>query len=85
MAAKTGSNSPGELEMTPSTRDVAVCCSNDFETSEVRCALGLTIIVLKATSPTEIEAAFVAMVRAWARRTSRPVRSSSTNAPKSLH
>ena len=49
--------------MTPSTSDVAVCCSNNSERSEVRCALGLTIIVLKATSPTEIEAAFVAMVR----------------------
>ena len=27
MASKTGVNSPGELEMTPKTSEVAVCCS----------------------------------------------------------
>ncbi len=30
MASKTGSSSPGELEMTRSTSEVAVCCSSDF-------------------------------------------------------
>ena len=29
IALKTGSSSPGELEMTFNTSDVAVCCSND--------------------------------------------------------
>src|SRR6516225_3458025 len=29
MAWNTGSSSPGELEMIPSTSDVAVCCSSD--------------------------------------------------------
>ena len=29
MAWNTGSSSPGELEMTLSTSDVAVCCSSD--------------------------------------------------------
>jgi hypothetical protein len=28
MASKTGSSSPGELLMTPSTSEVAVCCSS---------------------------------------------------------
>ena len=31
MALNTGSNSPGELEMTLSTSEVAVCCSSDSE------------------------------------------------------
>src|SRR5262249_23109808 len=31
MASKTGCNSPGELPMTPSTSEVAVCCSNASE------------------------------------------------------
>ena len=30
------SSSSGELEMTPSTSDVAVCCSKDSESSRVR-------------------------------------------------
>ena len=30
MASKTGCRSPGELEMTCSTSEVAVCCSSDF-------------------------------------------------------
>ena len=34
---KTGCSSPGELEMTLSTSDVAVCCSSDLESSRVRC------------------------------------------------
>ncbi len=36
MVLKTGSSSPGELEMTPSTSDVAVCCSNASLSSCVR-------------------------------------------------
>ena len=36
MAWKTGSSSPGELEMTLSTSEVAVCCSNDSLRSVVR-------------------------------------------------
>ena len=36
IALKTGSSSPGELEMTFSTSDVAVCCSSDSERSSVR-------------------------------------------------
>ena len=36
MASNTGSSSPGELEMTPSTSEVAVCCSSASETSLVR-------------------------------------------------
>ena len=36
MASNTGCSSPGELEMTRSTSDVAVCCSNDSESSRVR-------------------------------------------------
>ena len=36
MARNTGSNSPGELEMTLSTSDVAVCCSSDSESSPAR-------------------------------------------------
>jgi hypothetical protein len=33
----TGSSSPGELEMTCSTSEVAVCCSSASESSRVRC------------------------------------------------
>jgi hypothetical protein len=36
IAWKTDSNSPGELEMTPSTSDVAVCCSSASLSSRVR-------------------------------------------------
>ena len=38
MAWNTGCSSPGELEMTRSTSDVAVCCSSDSVRSSVRCA-----------------------------------------------
>ena len=38
IALKTGSSSPGELEMTLSTSEVAVCCSSASERSSVRCA-----------------------------------------------
>ena len=37
MAWNTGSSSPGELEMTRSTSDVAVCLSSDSVSSRVRC------------------------------------------------
>jgi hypothetical protein len=37
IARKTGSNSPGELLMTLSISDVAVCCSSDSLSSRVRC------------------------------------------------
>ena len=37
MDSKTGCRSPGELEMTCSTSDVAVCCSSDSVSSCVRC------------------------------------------------
>src|SRR5262249_16608484 len=37
MVWKTGSSSPGELEMTFNTSDVAVCCSSDSESSRARC------------------------------------------------
>src|SRR5262245_60460701 len=36
MELKTGSSLPGELEMTFSTSEVAVCCSSDSESSRVR-------------------------------------------------
>ena len=36
MVWNTGSNSPGEPEMTWSTCEVAVCCSNDSLSSRVR-------------------------------------------------
>ena len=36
MALNTGSSSPGELEMTLSTSEVAVCCSSDSLRSSVR-------------------------------------------------
>ena len=36
IASNTGSSSPGELEMTFSTSEVAVCCSSDSERSRVR-------------------------------------------------
>jgi hypothetical protein len=36
MAWNTGWRSPGELEMTPSTSEVAVCCSSDSLRSSVR-------------------------------------------------
>ncbi len=36
MASKTGSSSPGELLMTCSTSEVAVCCSSASERSSVR-------------------------------------------------
>ena len=36
MAWNTGSSSPGELEMTCSTSEVAVCCSSDSLRSSVR-------------------------------------------------
>ena len=36
MAWNTGSNSPGDLEMTCNTSEVAVCCSNASESSRVR-------------------------------------------------
>ena len=36
MALNTGSSSPGELEMTFSTSEVAVCCSSDSVRSSVR-------------------------------------------------
>ena len=35
-ASNTGLNSPGELEITLSTSDVAVCCSSDLVRSSVR-------------------------------------------------
>ena len=37
MAWNTGSSSLGELEMTLSTSEVAVCCSNASVSSRVRC------------------------------------------------
>ena len=36
IAWNTGSSSPGELEMTSSTSEVAVCCSSDSVRSSVR-------------------------------------------------
>ena len=36
MALNTGSSTPGELEMTFNTSDVAVCCSSASERSSVR-------------------------------------------------
>ena len=39
MAWNTGSSSPGELEMTSSTSDVAVCCSSDSEIARARLQL----------------------------------------------
>ncbi len=36
MALNTGCKSPGELEMTVKTSDVAVCCSSDSESSSLR-------------------------------------------------
>jgi len=42
MAWNTGSSSPGELEMTRSTSDVAVCCSSDSLRSSVRCRSSLS-------------------------------------------
>ena len=36
IALNTGSSSPGELEMTRKTSDVAVCCSKDSVRSLVR-------------------------------------------------
>src|SRR5262249_3801468 len=36
MASNTGCKSPDELEMTRSTSDVAVCCSNASDSSRVR-------------------------------------------------
>ena len=36
MALNTGSSSPGELDMTVSTSEVAVCCSSASESSQVR-------------------------------------------------
>ena len=36
MVSKTGSNSPGEFEMTCSTSEVAVCCSSSLGNSRVR-------------------------------------------------
>ena len=53
IALKTGSSSPGELEMTLSTSDVAVCCSSDSESS--RCGL-----VLRSNSRT-----FSMAITAW--------------------
>ena len=37
MAANTGASSPRELEITLSTSEVAVCCSNASASSRVRC------------------------------------------------
>ena len=37
IASNTGSSSPGELEMTRSTSEVAVCCSSASLSSRVRC------------------------------------------------
>ena len=60
MVSKTGSNSPGELEMTCSTSEVAVCCSSASDSSRVRvssffsrsraCALSFVIKVTRALS-----------------------------------
>ena len=36
IASNTGSSSPGELEMTFSTSEVAVCCSSASDSSRVR-------------------------------------------------
>ena len=36
MALNTGSSLPGELEMAPSTSEVAVCCSSASDNSRVR-------------------------------------------------
>jgi len=36
MVWNTGSSSPGELLMTPSTSEVAVCCSSDSLSSRLR-------------------------------------------------
>ena len=56
----TGVSSPGELEMTRSTSEVAVCCSNASDSSRVRissffsrsraCALSFVIKVTRALS-----------------------------------
>src|SRR5262245_46201845 len=39
MAWNTGSSSPGELEMTCKTSEVAACCSNAWESSRVSTAM----------------------------------------------
>jgi hypothetical protein len=41
MVSNTGSSSPGELEITWSTSDVAVCCSSASVSSAVRCCASL--------------------------------------------
>ena len=42
IALNTGSSSPGELEMTFSTSEVAVCCSSASLRSSVRCRSSLS-------------------------------------------
>ena len=42
IAWNTGSSSPGELEITRSTSEVAVCCSNASLRSSVRCRSSLS-------------------------------------------
>jgi hypothetical protein len=42
IAWNTGPSSPGKLEITPSTSDVAVCCSSASERSSVRCRSSLS-------------------------------------------
>ena len=42
MVSKTGTKSPGELEITRNTSDVAVCCSSASLRSSVRCRSSLS-------------------------------------------
>jgi hypothetical protein len=42
IASNTGFKSPGELEITRSTSEVAVCCSRDSDRSSVRCRSSLS-------------------------------------------
>ena len=74
MAWNTGSSSPGELLMTLSTSEVAVCCSSDSVSSRCAPAPRRTAARSRSLSPP-------------GRRTSRPVRSASRlkAAPRCVH
>src|SRR5262245_19494090 len=58
MVSKTGFRSPGELEMTRSTSEVAVCCCSDSASSRVRassfCAAVYVDRILKGEKPADL-------------------------------
>src|SRR5262245_34930169 len=88
MAWNTGSSSPGELEMTPSTSDVAVCCSSDSFSffSRSRACASSFVITWDSSDETTHVFAFVLLERSLRPRvwSFAPLRDKVTSSTQSL-